>query len=276
MSQASHAPAAAASNATPIAWTFRAWMVAEVFFGITAILTLFLRPQDTATSFAWPIKPDVMAAALGAFYLATATVLVLSFAGKSWQQVRTLVLPSVAFSTTMLIATVLHWDKFSHGTLAFYLWLASYVAPPPIFVALYLWHQRRSAPVGTVPSEPLSGGLRRYLSVNGLALVAFALVCFVAPKLLIAIAPWKVTPLTGRALCAWLLGLGAMQLWMARENDWARIRLATPVFLALPLTQAIQLARFPAEIDGSNALLWVLGLDMVLTAVLLGVRWLRR
>ena len=44
----------------------------EVLFGLLSILAVFLFPEQTDINFAWPVKPAVMAATLGAFYLAAA------------------------------------------------------------------------------------------------------------------------------------------------------------------------------------------------------------
>ena len=93
---------------TPIRWPLRAWMAVEVLFGLAAISTVFLRPEDTADNFAWPIQPPVMAAVLGAFYLASALLFVLPLFARIWQHVRVMVLPSAAFSTAILLATFLH------------------------------------------------------------------------------------------------------------------------------------------------------------------------
>src|ERR1044071_945982 len=112
--------------ATPIWWPLRVWMVVEIVFGLAAILTIFLDPADTATNFAWPIKPDVMAATLGAFYAASAIIFILPLFARSWQQVRSMIIPTALFSTAMLLATLIHWDKFSVGTRPFYVWFASY------------------------------------------------------------------------------------------------------------------------------------------------------
>ena len=45
-----------ADLSTPVHGPLRLWMGVEVFFGLAAISTIFLRPQDTASNFAWPIK----------------------------------------------------------------------------------------------------------------------------------------------------------------------------------------------------------------------------
>src|SRR5215211_7736676 len=175
-----------ADLATPIRLPLRLWMAVEVFFGLAAISSIFLRPADTENNFAWPIQPTVMAAVLGSFYLASALLFVLPLFATAWQQVRVMILPTAAFSTAMLVATVLHWDKFSVGTFPFALWLASYVLPPPIFVGLYVWHQRRSAPVGAGIEEPIVGWAGTLFRINGLVLTVAAVAGFIVPRMFIA------------------------------------------------------------------------------------------
>jgi hypothetical protein len=261
-------------QATPVRAPLRAWLVVEVFFGLAAISTIFLRPQDTATNFAWPIKPDVMAAVLGAFYLASAPVFVLGLLAKTWQQVRVITLPTAAFSTAMLAATVLHWDKFSVGTFPFVVWFASYVLPPPIFAGLYVWHQRGAEPVGTGVEQPITPWVRSLLRVNGLAVTAVAVVGFAAPSVIVDVGPWAFTPLTARTLCGWLLAVGLMQVSMAREGDRRRARLATAMMVVLPFGIGGQLLRFSDEVDWGAVSLWVLLADTAVVAAACAYLWM--
>lgn len=258
---------------TPVQTPLRLWMGVEVFFGLAAISTVFLRPQDTASNFAWPIKPDVMAAVLGSFYLASALLFVLPLFAKTWQQVRVMILPTAAFSTAMLAATVLHWDKFSTGTLPFYVWFASYVLPPPIFVGLYLWHQRRSAPVGAGIEAPMVPWARTLFRVNGSLVTAAAILGFAAPTIVDDVTPWAFTPLTTRTLCGWLLAVGLMQVSMAREGDWGRARLATTMMMVLPFALVVQLLRFSDQVDWNSVALWVLLADTAVVAAACAYLW---
>jgi hypothetical protein len=262
-----------ASLETPIWWPLRAWMVVEIVFGLAAIVTIFLNPADTATNFAWPIKPDVMAATLGAFYAASAIIFILPLFAHTWQQVRSMIIPTALFSTAMLLATFIHWDKFSVGTRPFYVWFASYLLPPPIFAALYWWHQRRSAPVGAGVARPLPGWVRTFLRVNGLTVAGMAILMFAMPELLQQISPWKFTPLTVRTLCGWLIGVGLMQAGMAWEGDWVRIQLATTMLIILPFTLLFQLVRYSGEVQWGNIALWILLADTIVTAVILIGLW---
>jgi len=258
---------------TPIRLPLRVWMAVEVLFGLAAISTVFLRPSDTANNFAWPIQPAVMAAVLGAFYLASALLFVLPLFARIWQHVRVMVLPSAAFSTAMLLATFLHWDKFSVGTFPFLIWFASYVLPPPIFVALYVWHQRRAAPPGAGIAVPVVGWARTFFRINGLAVSALALIGFAAPGLLASAAPWDMTPLTTRALCGWLLAVGLLQVSMAWEGDWLRARLATAMLMVLPVAVLVQLGRFADQVEWGSPSLWVLLADSSAVAGVCGYLW---
>ena len=264
----------AARQATPIGWPLRVWLGVEVLFGLAAIGTIFLRPQDSATNFAWPIKPEVMAATLGGFYMSVAGIFVLSLFARTWQNVRVIVIPAAVFTAAMLLATFLHWDKFSVGTTPFYVWFASYLLPPPIFAILYGWHQKRSAPVGSALTQPITPGIRRFLQVNGLVLAGLALLIYIAPALLQQIGPWTFTPLTARTLSSWLIGIGLMEAWMAREGDWQRIKLGTTMLIILPFALFFQLVRFSAQVQWSNIALWVLLLDVSVTALLFLYLWL--
>ncbi|HEY3229484.1 MAG TPA: hypothetical protein VGJ87_09700 [Roseiflexaceae bacterium] len=259
---------------TRIRWPLRAWMAVEVGFGLLSIGSVFLNPGNTAQDFAWPIKPVVMAALLGAYYFSAALIFVLPLFARTWQQVRAMIVPTAVFSLAMDLATVLHWDKFSVGTLPFYIWLASYVLPPPIFGALYWWHQRDAAPVGAGVERPLPSWARAFLRLNGLVQTALAALFFAVPSLLQQIGPWAFTPLTARTLSGWLLGVGLLQIWMSWEGDWRRIRLATTMLILLPCAIVFQLVRFAGEVSWSNLTLWVLILDAAAVATALAYLWL--
>ena len=246
-----------------IAWPLRAWFAMEVLFGVAALLSIGRAPDQTATNFAWPIKPTVTAAVLAGFYFSLVPVVVLALLSRRWASVRVVVLPAVAFTTAELIATFLHWDKFSVGTLPFNIWLASYLIPPAVFGASYLWHERHRQ-VGR-PSRPLPPALRTVLLVVGGFLTLDALFAFVYPAWFTRSFPWTLTPLTARALCGWLILLGSLMLSAARENDRERARLASPFLLLVLPALAVQVLRYRHEVDPSVPRLWI---ALVLFAVI--------
>lgn len=239
---------------TPIAWPFRVWLGAEILFGLAAVLSIGRSPADSATNFAWPIQPVVMASVLGAFYFAVAPTFVAAVTARRWEMVRVLVIPAAIFTTAELVATIVHWDKFSVGTGPFNVWLASYVLPPPIYVAAYLWHQRRAGP--PTYDNALPSGLRWALVVVGGVLTVEALVAFVHPPYFADAFPWSLTPLTTRVLCGFFLAIGTILLSMARENDRDRVRVVTPTLILLLPAVAAQAARYWDQVDTGSVRFW--------------------
>lgn len=237
-------------KSTPIGWPLRFWFFVELFFAISATSTVALRPADTAASFAWTVKPEVMAALIGAFYLALVPVVVLVLLARTWESVRVFVIPGMLFTFAQLVVTFLHWDRFAHGTLGFNIWFASYLLPPPVFLACYLWQQRRSGPISA--ESPLPRWLRTALIVVGGILTLEALVGLFYPAWFSGSAPWKITPLNARALSGYFLLLGTMMLSMARENDHHRVRIVSPFLVLLLPIVIFQVRRFSEQVDWSH------------------------
>lgn len=250
---------------TAIAWPLRLWLAVEVLFGVAAVLAIGLSPADSKTNFAWPIQPVVMAAVLGAFYITSAPLFLLPLLAKRWEMIRAMILPAALFSTVQLAATFLHWDKFAVGSIPFYIWFASYLLPPPIFVSAYWWHQRKAASHSAPSDDPLPLWLNRLLVMGGSVLAVGAILIFIFPHLLIPLFPWPLTPLTARSLSGWLIAVGTIMLSMSRENDRTRSRLATPMFILILPVLLLQMARYANEVNWGNPVLW---LGLVLFAII--------
>lgn len=245
------------TKSLPIAFPLRAWLAVEVLFGVGAVLAVGLAPADTATNFAWPIQPVVMAAVLGVFYITSAPLFLFPLLAKRWEMIRVMILPAALFSTIQLAATFLHWDKFSVGTLPFYVWFASYLLPPPLFVASYLWHQKRigeAAPIS--PEDQIPAWLRTLLLVLGVSLSLIAFIAFFFPNAIIPIFPWKLTPLTARSLSGWLVAVGTLMLSMRYWNSRVRSRLGTPMLMLLLPALLMQMSRYADEVNWGSPVLW--------------------
>lgn len=253
------------TEGTPIALPLRLWLAVEVLFGIGAVLAIGVAPAESKTNFAWPIQPVVMAAVLGAFYMSSALLFVLPLLAKRWEMIRVMILPTAIFSTIQLSATFLHWDKFSTGITPFYVWFASYLLPPPIFVSAYLWHQRRADVQKTSSDSPLPTWIRTLFWIIGIGLSLIALSAFIFPSLLIQNFPWQLTPLTTRSLTGWIMILGVVLISMLRENDKARVRFATPFLILILPTLLLQMSRYFNQVNWGNSTLWV---GMTIAAVM--------
>jgi hypothetical protein len=160
------------------------------------------------------------------------------------------------FSTIQLAATFIHWDKFTLGITPFYVWFASYLLPPPIFIAAYLWHQRRAKESPATSEDQIPSWLKWILLIVGVIFVLIAIVAFFIPSLLIPIFPWQLTPLTSRSLSGWLAIVGVLMLSIRGDDNRTRARLATPMLILILPTILLQLSRFSHEVDWSSGTLW--------------------
>ena len=260
----------------PVWWPLRAWLGVEVLFGLGASAAIFLQPGGSLANFAWPIKPDVMAATLGAIYLASLFALVPSLFVRVWQNVRVIVLPGAIFTAVLLLATFLHWDKFSTTTVPFYVWLASYVLPPPIFAAMYWWHQGRSRPAGSDIEHAMNGSIRTFFFVNGLG---FDRLCRCRVRGAVDPAADRAVDVhpahDPRVLRVSHAGRPVPDRHGLGERFPVRARIAAPMLVAFPFALAIQLFRFSAEVQWTNLALWVFIVDIVASALLCLAVWLQ-
>lgn len=256
---------------TPIAWPLRAWLVVELLFSVGAILTIALDPANTRDRFAWNVQPVVMAAVLGAYYISAALVTLLPVFARRWEMIRVMMLPTILFTFSELLATLLHWAAFSVGTLPFTIWFLSYLLPPPILLGFYLWHERGAhEPSNVVPRDPLLPDVRRTLLHIGGLTTLLSLLIFIVPQAFITFAPWQVTPLSARVFAGFLLAGGTLMLSMARENDRSRVLVGVPLLILMFPAVTLQITRFPDQVNFSNTALFLV-YGIMLVAFVVGV-----
>jgi hypothetical protein len=198
--------------------------VIVVPFLVLAFIILYFFPSQSGERFAWQIKPNMTAMFIGAGYLGGSWLFVNAIFGRRWHRVQA-GFPAVStFTVAMLIATVLHWDRFDIRHFPFDLWLVLYVVTP--FLVPFVWLRNRVTDPGTpepgdvmVPAAPRWG-----LRLLGLLLLLFAVAGFVVPSFLAQVWPWALTPLTSRVLAGWFALLGVGGLVIGGERRWSAWR----------------------------------------------------
>lgn len=223
---------------------------------------LYLLSDQTATFFAWTVNPPLTAAFLGAGYWAAFLLEFLSARAPDWPRARVAVPAVLMFTTMTLVLTLLHLDRFhlSDPNLitqgAAWVWLVVYAVVPPVLLVL-LVRQLRIPHTEPPRTSLVPVWLRAALWVQGAIMLALGVVFFLSPQAAGAVWPWPLTPLTGRAVAAWLVGVGVAAAHMAWENDLARARIGLLAYLVFGALQLVALARYPGAVDWAAPHLWL-------------------
>ncbi len=176
------------------------WVSLAVFaILVPALVILWGMPGRTADAWAWTINPDLTPIFMGAGYGAGAYFFLRTSVAERFHPSAAGIFGAAFFATLMLMATIIHWDRFNHGdappigAIVFYGWLGVYIVSPVVVFALW-WFNRRTDSGELAPGEAIVPARVRF------AARAFAAAAFVAAAVLF-LAPTQ------------LLLLGAIRAW---------------------------------------------------------------
>jgi len=245
---------------------------------LIATLVLFLLPSQTDRRFAWTIHPTMTAMLMGAGYGSALYFFVRVLTERRWHRVALGFLPTSVFTWMMLGATFLHWDRFRHGSTPFLLWLWVYLITPVVVPAVWLVNRRRDPGTPEARDAVLPAWTRRLMVAAGVGMLAISAWIYAVPASAIARWPWTLTPLTARAIAAFVALPGVAWLAIAADDRWsaARVVLGT-VAIGLVLL-LIAVARAWGEFDSGNVLSYVYVAGLIGTLAGIGAlsMWMRR
>jgi len=142
------------------------------FLVLSVGITLYFLSEKTDVYFSWTINPPLTAAFLGAGYLSSFLLELLSASERVWAKTRVAVLGVWVFTFLTLIVTLNHWDRFHFDSPTFitqvgtWVWLGIYISVPIALGVLWIG-QIRQPGVESLRKAPLSGGVRTILIIQG-------------------------------------------------------------------------------------------------------------
>lgn len=225
-------------------------------FLVVAFVVLYGFPGDTDRLFAWTIAPPMTPMTLGAVYLGGAYFFVRAFRAREWKTVKAGFVAVGTFASLMGVATVVHWDRFNHDHVAFWLWAGLYFTTPVLVWGVWLANRRRASaprPGDVVLPAPA----RMVMGATGALAVTAGLFLFLLPSQAIDVWPWTITPLTSRVLGA-IFMLGVAGLGVITDPRWSAARLMLQVQMLMLSLILAAAARAHADLDSSNVMTWLL------------------
>src|SRR6266446_4897720 len=190
---------------------------------------LFVLTDHTDKYFSWTIAPGVTGAFLGAGYISSFFLENVAARRQAWVDARHTIPPVLSFTVLTEIATIAHLGKFhfheqlAWAGLAAWVWIAIYTFVPVTLIAL-LPVQLRVTGEDPLRRAPIPGGAKVVLGIQAAVLAVAGVLLYADPVRWTSIWPWPLTPLTGQAVAAWLLGTAIGLVAVIREGDLIRTR----------------------------------------------------
>lgn len=223
-----------------------------VAFGV---LYFFPSARDTGRLFAWRIVPPFTPMVLGSVYLGGAYFFLRAFRATEWHQVEAGFVSVGLFATLMGIATIVHWNKFVHSNVAFWLWAGLYFTTP--FLVWATWFANRREQSATTPDDLLVSSMAA--TIIGLLGILAGMSCvflFLFPRTAIGIWPWKLTELTARVMGA-IFALGFSGTGVFTDRRWGGAKIMLQVEGLMVALIAVAAVRAHRDFDTSRPLTWV-------------------
>lgn len=225
-------------------------------FLVLAFIILFGFPRQTQRLFAWTINPTMTSMTLASAYLGGAYFFAHVSREKRWNVVQTGFASVAIFASLLGVTTILHWDKFNHRHIAFWLWAALYFTTPFLVAICWIANQRVARPVAL--DEVRIGRIPQWtIVIVGMLALAQGLVMFIAPALVIPIWPWMLTPLTCRVVGS-IFCLGSAGIMALIDPRWSTLHLMFRVELVMITLILISAVRARTEFDPGKPLTWLL------------------
>jgi hypothetical protein len=198
--------------------------VVIVPFLVVAAFLLFVFPERTGELFAWAIAPPLSAYMLASAYIGGIWFFVGVAATRRWHRVAPGFPAVVVFAGALLVATLLHLDRFSQN-ISFYTWVVLYATTP--FLVAWLWWMQRRSDDGRLEAADwrVPRAVRGVMLTVGAASLITGAVMFLAPSLVIPIWAWELTPLTARVVGAVLSLPGVVAIGFLRDDRWSSFRI---------------------------------------------------
>ena len=237
------------AGGTPLTRELRLVLAAFAGLALVAGFLLFPLAEETERFFSWTIQPPLTAAFMGAAYWAAFVLIGWAARAGTWEVARPVLVPVTTIAILLLVATLIHVDKFDLDSVFGWFWLVVYCTVPPVLAAL-VWAQSRRPGAAAPPGRSVPAALRAALLAQAAVMGALGAVMYVATSTAEDLWPWALTPLTARAVSAFLIGFACAAGYAAADNRLERFAGAAYAYTVLGALELLAAAIFAGNLEG--------------------------
>ena len=243
-------------------------LVAFAVLTLLAVNQLFVLADVADRFWAWTIHTEMTAAFIGAAYAAGFVLSVLALRQHRWSRIRIPLITVTGFTVLTAVATTVHAHRLnlmSGGSVAeaaAWVWLAVYLAIPFACIVVVVRQERRWVRDRTI-RRSMPGWLTALLACQGAVLFAAGTVLFVGglqvhhhQAAVTMFWPWRITPLSGMVVGAWLLAFAlaaALAIW---ERDLSTLFVSGVTYTVFGVLELVALIWHWPQVDAGSPWAW--------------------
>jgi uncharacterized integral membrane protein len=221
---ASQAPARRAPADDRILPATRWTAIVILPFLVVAAFLLFAFPTLSGQLFAWAIAPPLSAFLLASAYVGGILFFAQTARARAWHHARRGFPAVIVFAGALLIATLLHLDKFS-SNLPFVVWIILYATTPFVIAALAIIQRPRDPGTPDRVDVVIPRIARWGLALIGAGAFAAGLAVFLMPEAAASFWAWELTPLTAQVTGAVMSLTGVVNAALLWDSRWSAFRI---------------------------------------------------
>lgn len=232
----------------PVPRSMRLWGLVGAAVAALFALWMFFFPSLIPGRFAWVVEPRLAQVFIGAGYVFRTFFFLQFVVASNWLRIRWTFWGNLAFTGTLLLATLWHADQMNWRFLVAHLWIIFYTFEPITMIfSAPMDEQARRAHLTS--GGPILPWFRRFLIVSVGILFLFGAFLVINPRWLDLRFPWDLNEFDARIIAAWLLGWSVWAGTMAFARDWDEVRQAGALGILFGVAVCATLLAFRAEFD---------------------------
>jgi hypothetical protein len=260
-------------------------LVAFAVLTLLAVNQLFVLADVADRFWAWTIHTEMTAAFIGAAYAAGFVLSVLALRQDRWSRIRIPLITVTAFTVLTAVATLVHAHRLnmmSGGPVAeaaAWIWLGVYLLIPIACIAVVAGQELRWVRDRTI-LRPMPGWLTALLAGQGAVLFAAGTVLFVGglqvhhhEAAVTMFWPWRITPLSGMVVGAWLLAFALAAALVIRERDLATLFVSGVTYTVFGVLELVALIWHWPQVDAVSPWAWAYVALLVAVVATGGYGW---